>query len=511
LTYDQLQWRRDPTPIQRSLRQHNVTFDQLTWLVLFVLDVVIVFGFILVERRRTPVATLAWVMAVIFVPVAGIVGYLVFGRTRMARSSRRLEKIHAQVNKVITNYDLPRTVREHRVPRPPDSRTPHLLTLSDRISTTPASDHNACVLLVDADDAYDSMEAAILTAKDHIHMEFYIFRDDDSGRRFRDLLTERANADVEVRVVVDAVGSVSLDAEFFDPLLVAGGQFQFFSPVNRLFRLRRPNRIDFRNHRKILVVDGHVGFTGGINIGDEYRGLDEDLGNWRDTHMRIEGPAVLGLQQAFAEDWLWTAQELLSDRRYYPSAAPEAGDVRGTTTVAIVDSGPDRNWMAIHRIHVQAIAMAHQRVWITNPYFVPDRVMEESIVTAALRGVDVRLLVPESGDNALITMASEAHFLPLLEAGVRIFRYRGGFVHAKTLVVDRWVGTVGSANMDIRSFQLNFELNAFAFGESFCDELGGQFEQDCLESVEITLEAEQATGYGRRLLRSMARLLSPLL
>jgi len=490
-----------------------VNLDLVSIIVLAVLDAVVIFGFILVEQRRTPVATLAWLLAVIFVPVAGIVAYLVFGRTRMARSSRRLNHVHDRVREVLEGLNLPdasrRTIRGR-----PDSRTPSLLALGDRISTMPATGGNQCQLLVDAEQTYGSMEAAIAGASDHIHVEFYIIRGDETGRRLRDLLVGQARAGVEVRVVADAVGSITLEAEFWDPLIEAGGHFHFFSPVNPLYRLRRPNRIDFRNHRKIVVVDGRVGFTGGINIGDEYLGLDAGLGHWRDTHMRIEGPAVLGLQQAFAEDWVWAADELLENRRYYPephvTAEPNEGDPTDTT-VAIVDSGPDRNWMPIHRIHVQAIAMARQRVWITNPYFVPDKVMEESLVTAALRGVDVRLLLPQGGDVMLISIASEAYFLPLLEAGVRIFRYRGGFVHAKTLVVDEWVGTVGSANMDIRSFQLNFELNAFVVGRHFCQELGRQFDKDCRDAVEVELDEVRGRSYPWRWSRSIARLLSPLL
>ena len=466
-------------------------------------QLVVVFGFLLVERRE-PTATLAWLLAVVFLPAVGVILYLVIGRTKLTRSRTRLLEVQERVAQVSQCHDrlwCPAPLRG------PSDFVDSFLALGARIANLPASPGNACEVLVNASAAYPSIVEAILAARDHIHVEFYIFKDDDVGVRLRDVLAHRARDDIEVRVVVDGVGSMALPRDFWTPLERAGGKVAVFSPVSILRRLRRRDRVDFRNHRKIVVVDGRVGFTGGINIGKEYLGLDPHVGAWRDTHIRIEGPAVLALQHTFAEDWLWAAEELIEDARYYPEPDHAPGDA----LVQIVDSGPDRRWAPIHRLYVQAIAMAKRRVYITNAYFVPDRVMGEALITAALRDVDVRVLLPRNSDNKLVTLAGRGNFGPLLAAGVRIYEYHTGFVHAKTLLVDDQLGTIGSANMDVRSFRLNFEVNAFVLDARFCQTLAQHFEADLADANEVDAEAWRSLPHWRRVLYTSARLLSPLL
>ncbi|MCA9542542.1 MAG: cardiolipin synthase, partial [Myxococcales bacterium] len=206
----------------------------------------------------------------------------------------------------------------------------------------------------------------------------------------------------------------------------------------------------------------------------EYLGLDPSIGRWRDTHVQLEGPAVLALQKVFAEDWLHATGELLQDPGYYPNFEPAPGDC----IVQVLDSGPDRRWSPIAYYQNHMFALARERLWITSPYFIPSPSLEEALVSAALRGVDVRLLVPAKSDHRLVTLASSSYYPNLIEAGIRIFEYERGFVHAKTTVVDDWVASVGSANMDLRSFHLNFELNAFVYGEAFVRDLAEQFERD---------------------------------
>jgi len=317
----------------------------------------------------------------------------------------------------------------------------------------------------------------------------------------------RAAAGVEVRVLCDAIGSMSLPSDFWEPLLAAGGQAASFAPLSRLIpHWRRRDRVDFRNHRKIVVVDGRVAFTGGINVGKEYLGLDPEIGKWRDTHLRIEGPAALSLQQTFMQDWLMTTGETLDDEHYLP-ACPGVGEC----LVQVIDSGPDQRWASVELYYAQAIALSCERVWITNPYFVPSQIIESALTLAALRGVDVRILLPKKSDSRLVTLASHSYYAPLLQAGVRIFEYARGFVHAKTMVVDDWLATVGSANMDMRSFRLNFELNAFVFGARVCQDVAEQFALDLEAADEVTKDWERRAGLARRLVRGIARLLSPLL
>ncbi|MCA9522590.1 MAG: cardiolipin synthase, partial [Myxococcales bacterium] len=345
-------------------------------------------------------------------------------------------------------------------------------------------------------------------ARHHIHVQFYIIKGDKWGAALRDRLAARAKEGIEVRVLVDAVGSYGLSRGFWDPLTEVGGQVGIFKPVNPLVRLRRRDRVDFRNHRKIVVVDGRLGFTGGINIGKEYLGLNPELGHWRDTHVRIEGPAALALQRVFAEDWWLTTEEALDNAAYYPDPPT---DPPGHCAVQVLESGPDQRWSPIHMFYIQAITLARRRIWITSPYFVPDDVLETALTGAALRGVDVRILVPSKSDVRLITWASRSYYQGMLDAGIRIYEYARGFVHAKTMVVDDWVAAVGSANLDIRSFHLNFEVNAFVFSRYLATQLAEQFRSDLRDAREVATNYRDALGIGPRLVQSFARLLSPLL
>ncbi len=467
---------------------------------------VVVIGSVLLTRRRDPSATLAWILFIVLAPFVGIAAYLVLGRTRMRRTVKRAGRAEARLRSVISRYDTcGRLLRCGDGSL--DARTEAQIKLGNALASTPASSFNTAHVLHDAASTYQDMVDAIEAAQHHIHVEFYIIQPDAVGRGLRDHLARRASGGIEVRVLCDAIGSMALPSDFWEPVRAAGGQAAFFSPLAKLLpRLRRRDRVDFRNHRKIVVVDGRVGFTGGINVGREYLGLDPAIGRWRDTHIRIEGPAVLSLQQAFLQDWLMTTGETPDSERYF-SAEPTPGG----SLVQIIDSGPDRRWASLELYYAQAITLARHRVWITNPYFIPSQTIESALTLAALRGVDVRLLLPSKSDSWLVTHASRSYYAGLLQAGARIFEYERGFVHAKTMVVDDWAATVGSANMDMRSFNLNFELNAFVFDARLCDDMAAHFDTDLETASEVTLERERRVGVTRRLLRGAARLLSPML
>ena len=462
---------------------------------------------LLAFERRNPGSTLAWLLALIFIPFVGVIFYALFGRVRARRVARKYETVVKLLHDVLTRHDVRRHLRESSS-QPVQARTEAMLRLGDRLTSTPASHGNDVQILVDAAATYRAFVHAIEAARDHVHVEFYIVQPDETGYALRDLLARRAREGITVRLLVDGLGSGRLPDDYFDPIREAGGEAAVFRPVsNLLSRLPWRDRIDFRNHRKLVIVDGTVGFTGGINVGREYLGLDPDVGYWRDTHVRIEGPAVLSLQKAFAEDWLQAATELLEDGRYFP----EPGDPVGPHAVQVIDSGPDRSYSPISYIFAQAMALARERIWITNPYFVPNQAIEQALISAALRGVDVRLLVPLKSDSVVVKFAAASYFPSLMEAGVRVFYYSRGFVHAKTMVIDDWVGTIGSANMDMRSFHLNYELNAFVYGHDFCEDLAGIFVEDLKHAVEACLEKERAHWAGTRALQSFARMASPLL
>lgn len=464
-------------------------------------------GLLLTERRQ-PSATLAWLFALIFLPGIGLIFYYLVGTTRHRRIVRQSARAAPRFETVLRKYDVHRKVGGVAV-ETLDSRTESLVSLSESLATTPASRGNHVEILVDAAATYPAMHAAIEAAKDHVHVEFYIIQPDQTGVDLRDLLVRRAKEGVRVRVLCDEIGSSALPVDFWDPLLEAGGEASTWHPVLKVFlRWRRLDRIDFRNHRKIIVVDGRVGFTGGINVGREYLGLDPSMGRWRDTHVRIAGPAVLGLQKAFIQDWLTATDHLIDDERYFPDPG---GGGEGECVVQVVDSGPDRPFSPILYAFNQAIALARKRVWITSPYFIPGPTLQDGLITAALRGVDVRLLLPARSGHLIVTLASRSYYQRLLEAGVRIFEYRRGFVHAKTMLVDKWVATVGSANMDLRSFHINFEINAFIYGKEAVGDLARQYLADLESATEITEEYQKGRSVAARLICAGARLLSPLL
>jgi cardiolipin synthase len=465
-----------------------------------------IIGWVLLARRRDPTATLAWVLFIVLAPVLGVLVYLLLGRTRMRRTVKRSARAVTRLERVLSQHNV-RDRLMGRGGRTAETRTAAQVSLGNALASTPASSGNAVRVLNDAAITYREILEAIDEAEDHIHVQFYIIQPDGVGAALRDALARRAASGIEVRVLCDAIGSYSLPSDFWQPLCDAGGHAAVFGPLTKLIpRIRRRDRADFRNHRKIVVVDGQIGFTGGINVGREYLGLDPDIGAWRDTHVRVEGPAALSLQQTFLHDWLMSTGERLEDERYFPES-PSAGDCM----VQVIDSGPDQRWPAMELYYAQAIALSCDRVWITNPYFIPSQAILAAITVAALRGVDVRLLLPAKSDSLLVTLASRSYYPELLSAGVRIFEYARGFVHAKTMVVDEWLATVGSANMDMRSFILNFELNAFVFGPALCRDLAGRFEIDLEAAFEVTAERERRVRFARRLARAVARLLSPLL
>ena len=316
--------------------------------------------------------------------------------------------------------------------------------------------------------------------RDHIHLEYYTWEPDRVGRRFRDLLCDKARGGLEVRLLVDAIGSARFGRRFARPLRDAGVQFARFNPIS-LARLR-PDLVNFRSHRKIVVCDGRVGFTGGINVSDDHAESVKGTQAWRDTHLRIEGPPVCDLQLAFFEDWHFATGSAPSGRGYFPDQRPgPAGP-----WVQILASGPDEDSHAIEKFCFAAIAGAQRRVLVTTPYFVPTEPLLLAFATAALRGVEVQILVPQHSDSWLVTAAARSYFEELVRGGVRIHEYASSMLHAKALVVDD-LALVGTANMDNRSFRLNFEIAAVLYDPRFAASLAEVFQADLRRAVEYRL------------------------
>lgn len=342
----------------------------------------------------------------------------------------------------------------------------------------------------------------ISRARHHIHLEFYIFEDDAVGRLVRDLLVDKARQGVEVRLLYDDVGSWDVPNGFYDRMRSEGIEVRGFLKVRfPLFT----SKVNYRNHRKVAVIDGRTGFIGGMNIAERYlKGLS--FGAWRDTHLRIEGPAVYGLQSNFLLDWFFMENSLLTASKYYP-----ASTLAGTALVQTVTSEPVGEWRAIMQGLVLAITSAKRYFYIQTPYFMPNEPILSALQTAALAGVDVRLMIPARSDSRLTHLGSMSYLEDVLKAGVKVFFYEKGFLHSKMMVSDDMLSTVGSTNMDFRSFEHNFEINAFVYDEQTAWYVKERFLLDQRDSRPVRLKEWRERPFGEKFKESVVRLLSPLL
>lgn len=381
-----------------------------------------------------------------------------------------------------------------------------LLRLLQKCSGRPVTLGNQVKVLTNGQETFASILHEIEQARHHIHLDYYTIRDDGIGRKFLKLLTAKAKAGIEVRVLYDGIGSVNLSKRYVQELKQSGVQVNCFLPAGTALLQRLLNR---RNHSKIAVIDGKVGFVGGINIGDEYLGKDKKLGFWRDTQLRLEGDAVYFLQELFMKDWEIAANERLPvHAAYMPEHDP---DDCLPEPVLIVSSGPDRSGEPILETAFAAVKAAKTSVSISTPYFIPDESLLAVLGNAAKSGVDVRLIIPGIGDTQLVLWATLSYVERMLEAGVRVYRYEKGFIHAKVMIVDDLLAVVGTANMDMRSFHSNFEQNAVLFDLATIKHLKQDFEQDLLDSRELDLDGFRRRRKKEKAAEAAARLLSPLL
>lgn len=452
----------------------------------------------IVSQRRAPAATLAWMLSLAVLPGLGLVFYIVFGPRRITRSKRRRLRARARLADLL---ELARAA-SHEMPPSHALQLVKLGTAADGMSL---SSCRRVDLLTDGASTYDAMCAAIAGARHHVHLEYYIFVPDAVGDRIIAALIERALAGVQVRLLVDAVGSAQLRRRHRVRLQKAGVEVARFHRL-RLWSLKP--LINFRTHRKIVVVDGTIGFIGGINVTIDH---DERLNPraFRDNHLRLEGLAVRWLQIIFLEDWQYATGHSPTDRAYFPEV-----EERGDRLVQIVASGPDSEHEPIKKMYFAAITGAERRVLVRTPYFVPDEAILTALTTAALRGVDVSVMVPAQSDSRLISAAARSYFEELLRAGVRVYEYLPRMLHAKTLVVDdgyAGVAAVGTANFDNRSFRLNFEVSAVVHGPELAAQLAHVFTADLADAREVKLDDPARAGFVRRLVESTARLMSPLL
>jgi cardiolipin synthase len=451
--------------------------------------------------KKDATAVVAWCLAVIFLPFLGCLLFWMFGYNYLHRQVKRRRR-HRSAYRGGHGSRLAHG-GDGLMVKPPDSTWGDLGWLAERADAFPVSPGNAVTLYHDTRQAFDALLDAVRRAQHHVHLEFYIVHGDAIGMELLDLLTEKARAGVEVRLLHDAVGCLRLRRRALRSLRAAGGRVAAYLPVNPLSsRLH----VNLRNHRKITVVDGRVGFTGGMNIGDEYLGKNAYFGYWRDTFLRVEGPATADLQHIFAEDWDYTCREGLRGAAYFPEPV-SAGDA----VVQVAASGPDQPINCIRAIYLMAILSARQRLWIASPYCVPDASLLDALRLARYRNVDVQLLTISRPDHYLSFYAGRYYWGELLGMGVKVWLYQKGMMHSKLVLVDGHWAMAGSANLDYRSLHLNFEAGCALHSPELVAELEDAFRADVAESVRLDAKAFASRSLAARVVENACRLLAPAL
>ncbi|OXM13733.1 cardiolipin synthase [Paenibacillus herberti] len=473
------------------------------WLLIALLIFLFQIMTILILEYRKPGKTVAWLLILFVLPIIGFVMYYFLAREFQ---TRRTVRRRGMIAREVQLKALRQSSLVHRPGDMEGSEFAHeerLFNLLSSFSMLPITGCNETEVLTNGEATYQSILAALEEAKHHIHLDYYTIRHDEIGCRFKEVLIRKAKEGVEIRLIYDGIGSLELKNGYVQELKQAGVEAHcFLTPRIAFF----DKRVNYRNHRKIVVVDGTVGFVGGINIGDEYLGKNPKLGFWRDTHIKLKGDSVYFLQLVFMRDWWFTASKRLDKREYLP----EHGCL-GAEQVQIVASGPDSSSESILEGIFSAISAAKQKVYIATPYFIPDPSVLMSLRTAALSGVDVRIILPYNSDSRLVLYSSLSYVQDLLEAGVRIYRYRKGFIHAKVMIVDRLMASVGTANMDMRSFFSNFEINAHLFSAKAIQRLEEDYMADLDECFELSLHEFEKRPLRQKAGEVIAHMLSPLL
>lgn len=480
--------------------------EGLIWLSRNILWINILFAVLLVFfERRNPTSTWLWLMVLTFLPGIGFLLYLFIGqdisKSKMFQIKEKEDRyIRYRVFK--QGQKIQEEVYEFSNPRFADYED--IIKMHIYTSESYFSEDNQVEIYFSGEEKFKALFDSIERAKEYIYLEYYIFKYDGIGRKLIDKLTQKAKEGVEVKILYDGMGGRKLKDSHFEEFKKAGGEIAvFFPPFIPFISLR----INYRNHRKICIIDGKEAFVGGFNIGDEYLGLSSKFGFWRDTHIRIRGTAVNGLQWRFFKDWRFAAKR----DNVRCELNPVKDIVKGKAGIQIVSSGPDSKWSSVKDGYFKMINKAKERIYIQTPYFIPDDSIFEALKVAGLSGIDVKVMIPSKPDHPFVYWAGLSYMGELLEAGVKFYTYQKGFLHSKVLIMDDFVTSIGTANLDIRSFKLNFEVNAFIYDEYVNKEMVQQFNEDLKYCKEITLEEYKERSNIVKIKESISRLLSPIL
>lgn len=463
--------------------------------VAYVVTVVSIIGVVLSENRN-PLKSLAWITVLLLFPVGGLILYIFFGRSiknkRMIsrRNRRKLLNLDSRQGAPTKLDNVSAECRQQ-------------IELGRSLTGAVLYNGNITEVFNDGKSKFAALLDDINRAERYINLQYYIFEDDAVGTMIADALMEKARAGVRVRVIYDHVGSLSVRNSFYKAMTEAGVE------VYPFFRVAFPpfaTRINWRNHRKLCVIDGKIGYVGGMNIADRYIDGGKKFAKWRDTHLRIEGPAVGALQYSFAVDWNFMGQPLIEE-----DVAPDQYEGPHTASMQLLTSGPTSEWSNVAFQMLKAIGNAKKRVYLQTPYFLPTESLLRTLQAAALSRVDVRVMIPRRSDSLILTYASYSYIFECLRAGIKIYLYEGGMLHSKTLIVDNDFSAVGSANMDFRSFEHNFEATMFIYSMKLNKELRDQFMADEKESTRVRLSSWRVRPMYQKALESIVRLLSPIL
>jgi len=470
---------------------------------IIVFNIALAFTIIFLERKDAS-ATWAWLMVLLFIPILGFVLYLIFGR-RISGQRIFTWDTKAKLGVKFAVQEQLRALENDNFHYKNESLAEYkdLYYLHLRNDDAILTQDNSVKIFTDGKEKFDALIQDMEQAKDHIHLLYYILRHDKLGQRTADVLTRKARQGVEVRVLYDDMGSRRISRKFIHRLRKAGVEIESFFPP----KIPKVNfKINYRNHRKLAIIDGKVGYIGGFNIGDEYLGHSKKFGYWRDTHLRIAGEAVANMQTRFILDWNQASRnDIVYDERYY------AAEPRGDVGVQIVSSGPDSDWEQIKNGYIKMIMSAKEYVYIQTPYFIPDDSLQDILRIATLSGVDVKIMIPNKPDHPFVYWATLSYIGDLLNAGAEVYIYQKGFLHAKTIIVDGKIASVGTANIDVRSFRLNFEVNAFLYDKGLSERLLDAFKEDVAQSTQMTQKLYKERSLGIRFKESISRLISPIL
>ncbi|UPM52816.1 cardiolipin synthase [Gottfriedia acidiceleris] len=486
------------------MSQSQGLYQTMHWIIIIS---VIGISCILFLGNRNPQSTISWLLILSLAPTFGVILYVLFGRLK----KRRKKLINHSMFKTPQILSVKNDIKCNSLSK----KSQKLSTIIEKFTGVSINRNSSASLLINGDEMFSKLKEALLDAKNYIYIQYYIFRADTIGSELLDILRMKVNEGVVVRLLVDGLGSKSLKKKLLKNLSSAGVKVSIFDPITTW----SIGTINYRNHRKIVVVDGIKGFTGGLNVGDEYLGRSK-IGFWRDTHLYIEGSAVEELQNLFLQDWHYSTSDNSSEKiqvnrlssheksigQYHQD---EKNKVSGA--IQIFGSGPDTKEPTMRNAFHTLLSIAENNIWIATPYFVPDQEIFTILKLKVMSGLDVRIIYPGKSDSILSDSASKSYFSPLLESGVKIYTYKNNFLHSKVMLIDNEIASVGTANLDVRSLHLNYELTSFLYESHAVDQVKQSFLNDFSISTQLDSKEFIERSLFKKLIESLSRLLSPLL